>query len=53
VAEDEKTDDEKSGDAKPARGRRKAEGEICGLCWPDGWQGEDAAATCEHGSYKR
>lgn len=32
---------------------RKREGKICGQCWPDGWPGDDSAASCEHGTWKR
>lgn len=42
--------------ADPAGEQPPAEdpdGEICGNCWPDGWPGDDAAATCAHGTWTR
>lgn len=49
MAEDEKPDE------APVRRKRtpKPADEICPQCWPKGWPGEDNAANCIHGSYKR
>lgn len=34
--------------------RRKTKSSvICRNCWPDGWPGDDVAATCEHGTWSR
>lgn len=30
-----------------------ADGELCSVCWPDGWPGNDSAASCEHGTWTR
>lgn len=49
MAENEPND--RQADDKPAQ--RKREGKICAECYPDGWQGDDVAATCEHGNWKR
>ncbi|WP_020658391.1 SAP domain-containing protein [Amycolatopsis benzoatilytica] len=38
------------GDQPPAD---DSDGEICGACWPEGWPGDDSAATCAHGSWTR
>ena len=31
----------------------KDDGEICPDCRPDGWPGDDSAATCIHGTWTR
>ena len=45
-------DEDKPAEAKrPAR--RKAEGEICGQHWPDGWPERVDTASCIHGAWTR
>jgi hypothetical protein len=41
-------DGEKAAEAQPAK-----DGEICVRCWPNSWPGQDSAASCVHGVWKR
>lgn len=29
------------------------DGDLCVACWPDGWPGQDEAASCGHGVWNR